>query len=111
MYAVDTRGVPPWVHPRRRDGRTAASGGKALRGSATDTELRNCARETGVQTAVVDDQIHPGDAVKIVNGPLSAFDGEVIDVNRAERKLRVRVHVSDREIPVELDLDQVIKVD
>ena len=58
----------------------------------------------------MDDQLHPGDPVKVTSGPLSAFTGDVIDVDPSERKLKVRVDMFDRRIPVELDLDQVEKL-
>jgi hypothetical protein len=47
----------------------------------------------------------------VTSGPLSDFAGEIIDVDGVERKLKVRVDIFDRQIPVELDLDQVEKLD
>ena len=52
-----------------------------------------------------------GEAVKITSGPLSDFDGEIVDVNADQQKLTVLVNIFERQTPVELAFDSVKKLD
>ena len=51
-----------------------------------------------------------GESVKVTSGPLSDFDGEIVDVNPDQQKLKVLVDIFERQVPVELGYDQVKKV-
>jgi len=52
-----------------------------------------------------------GESVKITSGPLADFDGEIVDVNPDQQKLKVLVDIFERQVPVELGFDQVKKID
>ena len=52
-----------------------------------------------------------GESVKITSGHLSDFDGEIVDVNADQQKLKVLVDIFERQVPVELGFDQVKKLD
>jgi transcriptional antiterminator NusG len=52
-----------------------------------------------------------GEQVKVTSGPLSDFDGEIVDVNREGQKLKVLVVIFERQVPVELGFEQVKKID
>ena len=52
-----------------------------------------------------------GEVVKVTSGPLSDFDGEIVDVNAEGQKLKVLVNIFERQVPVELSFDQVKKID
>jgi len=52
-----------------------------------------------------------GESVKVTSGPLSDFDGEIVDVNPEGQKLKVLVDIFERQVPVELGFDQVKKID
>jgi transcriptional antiterminator NusG len=52
-----------------------------------------------------------GESVKVTSGPLSDFDGEIVDVNADQQKLKVLVDIFERQVPVELAFDQVKKLD
>jgi transcription termination/antitermination protein NusG len=52
-----------------------------------------------------------GETVKVTSGPLSDFDGEIVDVNPDAQKLKVLVDIFERQVPVELAFDQVKKLD
>ena len=52
-----------------------------------------------------------GEAVKIVSGPLSDFDGEIIEINPEAGRLKVHVSIFERQVPVELKFDEVKKLD
>src|SRR3954454_17290084 len=47
-----------------------------------------------------------GESVKVTSGPHSDFDGEVVDVNPDQQKLKVLVDIFERQVPVELTFDQ-----
>ena len=52
-----------------------------------------------------------GESVKVTSGPLSDFDGEIVDVNADAQKLKVLVDIFERQVPVELGFGQVKKLD
>jgi transcriptional antiterminator NusG len=56
-------------------------------------------------------QFQLGESVKVTSGPLSDFDGEIVDVNPDQQKLKVLVDIFERQVPVELSFDQVKKLD
>ena len=56
-------------------------------------------------------QFSLGESVKVTSGPLSDFDGEIVDVNSDAQKLKVLVDIFERQVPVELGFDQVKKID
>ena len=56
-------------------------------------------------------QFSLGESVKVTSGPLSDFDGEIVEVNPEQQKLRVLVDIFERQVPVELGFDQVKKID
>ena len=51
-----------------------------------------------------------GEAVKILEGPFSNFQGVIDEVNSEKGKVKVRVEIFGRSTPVELDYLQVGKV-
>ena len=51
-----------------------------------------------------------GESVKITSGHLSDFDGEVVDVNHDQQKLKVLVNIFERQVPVEVSFDLVKKI-
>jgi transcriptional antiterminator NusG len=61
------------------------------------------------QKAIVEFSL--GESVKVTSGPLSDFDGEIVDVNPDAQKLKVLVDIFERQVPVELSFDQVKKID
>ena len=50
-----------------------------------------------------------GDLVKIKEGPFSNYEGLISEVNKAKGRVTVMVSVFDRETPVELNFDQVVR--
>jgi transcriptional antiterminator NusG len=52
-----------------------------------------------------------GEPVKITSGHLADFDGEVVDVNADQQRLKVLVNIFERQVPVELEFNMVKKMD
>jgi transcription termination/antitermination protein NusG len=52
-----------------------------------------------------------GEPVKIVSCHLADFDGEVVDVNPDQQRLKVLVNIFERQVPVELEFNMVKKID
>jgi transcriptional antiterminator NusG len=55
-------------------------------------------------------QFSIGESVKVVQGPLSDFTGEISEINEDASRLKVLVSIFGRETPVEVGFDQVKKV-
>ena len=66
---------------------------------------------TGGQAQKAQVEFSLGESVKVTSGPLSDFDGEIVDVNADQQKLKVLVDIFERQVPVELGFDQVKKID
>lgn len=55
-------------------------------------------------------QFEEGDAIKVIDGPFSDFNGTVDEVRPDKGKLRVLISIFGRNTPVELDFVQVEKL-
>jgi transcriptional antiterminator NusG len=55
-------------------------------------------------------QFTVGETVKVIQGPLSDFSGEIAEINEDASRLKVLVSIFGRETPVEVGFDQVKKV-
>ncbi|MCX6129055.1 MAG: transcription termination/antitermination protein NusG [Proteobacteria bacterium] len=60
--------------------------------------------------AVQEFRFSKGDAVKVMDGPFSNFDGVIDEVRPDKARVRVLVSIFGRETPVELEFGQVEKV-
>jgi transcription termination/antitermination protein NusG len=89
----------------------AGPGGKPVPLTQGDVDrlLRTGATHGAAPRAQVEFSL--GESVKVTSGPLSDFDGEVVDVNPDQQKLKVLVDIFERQVPVELTFDQVKKLD
>ncbi len=62
---------------------------------------------------VTDDGINDylvGESVKVISGPFGGFTGEIEDVDREKKKLKVMVKIFGRKTPLELENSQVERV-
>ena len=92
------------VRRRRREARAALAG----RGRPDPPRRR---RRRARRRAKAQVEFSLGESVKVTSGPLSDFDGEIVDVNPDAQKLKVLVDIFERQVPVELGFDQVKKID
>ena len=91
-----TRGITGFVGPK----------GRPLH--LTEEEIRKMRLE---KNTVVDISITENDKVEVLDGALNGFVGTVISVDRENAKCRVMVEMFGRDTPVDLNLDQIRKVD
>lgn len=62
---------------------------------------------------VTDDGINDylvGESVKVISGPFGGFTGEIEEVDREKKKLKVMVKIFGRKTPLELENSQVERV-
>ena len=50
------------------------------------------------------------ESVRIKEGPFADFQGEIVEINEEQLKVKVLVNIFGRETPVELDFAQVAKI-
>ncbi|MBW3625160.1 MAG: transcription termination/antitermination protein NusG [Armatimonadetes bacterium] len=88
---------------------TSGSGNKPAR--LTVEEVNNILQtvERSVQQPKV--RWSKGDAVRVLMGPFADLTGKIEDVNLDKEKLRVMIELFGRDTPVELEFNQVEKVE
>lgn len=65
--------------------------------------------ETGAEKAIPKVKFVVGEAVMVIDGPFSNFNGTVEEINQEKGKVKVLVSIFGRPTPVELDFVQVDK--
>lgn len=95
-YVVrNTRGVTGFVGP----------GSKPV--PLTDEEVDSM----GIVERPVDVDLEVGESIKVVSGPLENFIAVVQEIHSDKRKVKALVNMFGRETPVELDFNQLEKLD
>lgn len=95
-YVVrNTRGVTGFVGP----------GSKPV--PLTDEETQSM----GIKERPVEVDVEIGENVKIISGPLKEFVATIQEINTEKQKLKGLVDMFGRETPVELDFNQIEKLD
>lgn len=95
-----------WHAVTRTRGVTAFCGAKGRAEAMTDEEVARLK----LDQIKVEIDIHEGDKVEIIDGPLSAMVGEVILVDTENQKLKVNVNMFGRDMPIDLEFIQVRKI-
>lgn len=88
---VNTRGVTGFVGPA----------GRPL--PLTDEEIRRMKLEK----VNIDLKVEVGNKVKVIEGPLEGFVGDVLEVDANEQKVKVSVEMFGRPTPVQLGFEQI----
>ena len=92
-----------WYVVRNVRGVTGFVGPSSKPEPLTDAEVD----ALGVESRVVEVAYSVGDSVKITDGPLEGYIGNVEQISDDKLKVRVVVSMFGREMPVELEYDQL----
>ncbi len=95
-----------WYLVRNTQGVTGFVGQGSEPIPLTDEEVRRL----GIEKTVIVLDIKPGDIVKIISGPFKGFSGLVEEVNAERHTLKTKVDMFGRATPVQLEFDQVDKM-
>ncbi len=100
-----------WAAVRNTPGVTGFVGSQGNPAPLTREEYNKIMKRTSAaapkKTSTV---LEVGQSVKVTNGPLSDFDGTVVEVSPETGKVKVTVSIFGRETPVELSFDQVARI-
>ena len=67
-------------------------------------------RRMGLEKINIDLDLHPGDNIKVINGPFESFMGVIEEVNEEKETVRAKISMFGRETPVELEFSQIDKM-
>ena len=67
-------------------------------------------RRMGIEKTVIVLNVEVGDNVRIISGPFKGFTGVVEEVNEDKQTIRTKVDMFGRATPVELEFDQIDKI-
>lgn len=73
-------------------------------------EVERIKKRMGVEEPKYKIELRENDLVKITDGPLKGFEGEVTEIDEDKGKIKVLVNMFGRETPVNLDFLQVKKI-
>jgi transcriptional antiterminator NusG len=91
----NTRGVTGFVGP----------GSKPV--PLTDEEVK----DMGISEKPVNVDISVGENIKVKSGPLENFLAVIQEINTEKKKIKALVNMFGRETPVELDFNQIEKIE
>ncbi len=64
----------------------------------------------GIEKIDIDLDVEVGDQVRVINGPFESFMGEILEISPEKHVMTVRISMFGRDTPVELEFDQVEKI-
>lgn len=67
-------------------------------------------RRMGIEKVHVELNLHPGDTIKVINGPFESFMGVVEEVHPDKETVRAKISMFGRDTPVELEFAQIDKI-
>ncbi len=67
-------------------------------------------RRMGIEKINIDLDLHPGDSIKVINGPFESFMGVVEEVNEEKETVKAKISMFGRDTPVELEFAQIDKM-
>jgi transcription termination/antitermination protein NusG len=76
----------------------------------TQPEVDRLMHREPAQRVATKAQFSIGESVKVIQGPLSDFSGEISEINQDAQRLKVLVSIFGRETPVEVGFEQVKKI-
>ncbi|MFN8673860.1 MAG: transcription termination/antitermination protein NusG [Candidatus Sericytochromatia bacterium] len=98
-----------WHVVRNTPGVTSFVGASSKPVPLMDREVRKILKRSTSGKSRVQIDLKVGDHIKVINGPFTDFNGDIIEVSPERGKLKVSVSIFGRPTPVELDFSQVTK--
>lgn len=98
---------PTWHLVRSTTGVTGFVGVGGKPTPISDTEVESITKFSQMEAPKFEVKYHPGDGVRIIDGPFADFLGKVESLDEEKGKVKVLVSIFGRETPVELDFLQV----
>lgn len=95
-----------WHAITRTRGVTAFCGARGRAEAMTDEEVARLKLET----VKVEVDLHEGDKVEIIDGPLSAMTGDIISIDTQNQKCKVNVNMFGRDMPIDLEFVQIRRI-
>ncbi len=96
-----------WYLVRNTQGVTGFVGHGSEPIPLSDEEIRRM----GIEKTVIEMDINVGDSVRVITGPFKGFVASVDEVNPDRQTIKARVEMFGRATPVELEYDQVDKIE
>ncbi|MEB3293964.1 MAG: transcription termination/antitermination protein NusG [Synechococcales bacterium] len=75
------------------------------------SEVERIFRRAHEQEPIRKIDISAGDKIMVLSGPFKDFEGEVVEVSAERNKLKALLSIFGRETPVELEVNQVQKIE
>lgn len=99
-----------WHVVRNTPGVTSFVGSSSKPIPLSDREVRKILKRSTSGKTRVQIDLKIGDHIKVISGPFTDFDGDIIEISPERGKLKVSVSIFGRPTPVELEFAQVSKV-
>lgn len=77
----------------------------------TLTEINRIFRAAEQEEPIIKIDLEPGQSIEVISGPFQDFSGEVVEVSPERGRLRARISIFGRDTPVELEFNQVRRID
>lgn len=100
-----------WYVVRNTPGVTGFVGSGTKPIPLSDEEAQSIMKKMGMDDAVPKVDFSPGEQVRVTGGPFENFSGEIEEIYPEKGKVKVSISMFGRETPVELEFDQIEKID
>lgn len=99
-----------WYHVRNTPNVTGFIGSGTIPTPISEDEMQQLFKTTQEESPSFQSDFTKDMLVRIVNGPFKDHEGKVSEVDGKNGKVKVMVTIFGREVPVELDFLEVVKV-
>jgi transcriptional antiterminator NusG len=100
-----------WYLIKRINGVARFIGAKGEALPITEKEIQRVLRQIGVKEKTYDADYSIGESIRIISGSFRGYTGSVEFVAPEKTKLKVLISIFGRETPMEMDFDQVEKIE
>jgi len=76
-----------------------------------EEEILRVLRKIGDTTKQIEVDFSVGETIKVISGPFRGYSGTISEINALKANIKAKISIFGRETPVELDFDQVEKME